>query len=754
MFRLRTFILNCLFIASLRAQLPIARDTISVLENNYVLKMPWANGLNYANVSPLDVNGDGLNDLVIYDKSNQYAMGRFRCFVNTGGAGSLTYRALPDASYFFPSVKSWAVFHDFNLDGKNDLFCSTNLGIKVYKNTSNGGQLNFTLFKSLLYSNYNPTGAALDLNLYASSAGVPGFSDIDNDGDLDILTFAPQGIFVEYHKNLSKELYGHSDSLIYERHSDCWGKVSESNCTVDFGLCNGNKPLAYSTTIIGPSSTLTSRPYHAGSCLTCFDNDGDGDKDLIMGDVSCNIVQFVKNSGTPTVALFNDTTKLYPNYPNKNSTQQIKLNNFPCTYFVDVDKDAKGDLLASPNTSSSENYKSLWLYRNIGNNSQANFQFVKDNFLQSDMIEVGQNAYPVLLDYNADGKKDLLIGNYGYYNNNFLQTRLTLYENIGTLSQPAFKLISRDYANLSTRNINHAMPTVGDIDGDGDIDILVGTSNGQIHWLKNSAGAGNICNFSTYLTNPFGFITISSAASPQLFDLDGDNLLDLLIGTMNGKVSFYRNTGSASSPAYSLVTTNLGNVDVTVDPLLQGFSYASPYFYKENGNTFLLVGSISGQIFHYSVPSNINNAFTLLNSSANGLLEGPNATLCYDDINNDGKRDLFVGGAAGGLSFFSSASPFVGIDDKMAAKKYLNVNVFPNPFKNELKIEIPDSKFESAQLTIYNLLGEFLLQTNISLSNETINTSELDAGIYLMDLTVNESNQSFHIVKKIIKTKE
>src|SRR5436190_20172074 len=119
------------------AQLPIARDTITVIESGVVQKMPWANGINYANISNIDLNGDGKKDLVLYDKLNQFGTGRFRCFVNTGSPGQAKYRAELGLSYNFPVVSNWGVLIDYNCDGKEDLFCSTSAGIMVYRNTSN-----------------------------------------------------------------------------------------------------------------------------------------------------------------------------------------------------------------------------------------------------------------------------------------------------------------------------------------------------------------------------------------------------------------------------------------------------------------------------------------------------------------------------------------------------------------------------------------------------------------------------------------
>jgi hypothetical protein len=52
----------------------------------------------------------------------------------------------------------------------------------------------------------------------------------------------------------------------------------------------------------------------------CFDRDGDGDQELIMGDISCTNVFFTENQGSSSNAHIGDTTILYPNYPNKAST--------------------------------------------------------------------------------------------------------------------------------------------------------------------------------------------------------------------------------------------------------------------------------------------------------------------------------------------------------------------------------------------------------------------------------------------------
>jgi hypothetical protein len=732
------------------AQLPVARDTIPVIENGYVLKMPWANGINFANVSNLDLNGDGKKDLVVFDRLNIYGVGRFRCFIHTGAPGETKYRESWYHSYLFPPATNWAVFRDYDCDGKEDLFCSVSSGIKVFRNISQGSTFGFELVKSLILSDYNPGGKPMISNLYASSVGVPGIVDVDGDGDLDVLTFSPQGVHLQLHRNMSVEKGFSCDSLIYEYSDNCWGRISENNCEVNFNVCetSGSKNL----------SLPLPKTYHAGSCLTCFDSDGDKDIDLIMGDVTCNTVEYVHNTGSTLTALFTDSTKRYPNYPDQNNTVQIRMNNFPCAYYVDANGDGRNDLVVTPNSYGSENYKSMWLYRNASSTSTVDFRFVQNNFLQDEMIEVGQSSFPVIFDYDLDGRKDLLIGNYGYYNLNIQQPRLTLYRNIGSAAAPVYSLISRDYGSISTRSlasslpINHAMPAVGDIDQDGDIDILFGTSSGQIHWLENTAGPGNVSDFSVFHENPFSFTTPSSAAAPQIFDLNNDGLPDLLIGMQNGRIAWYRNTGSPGSPSFSLATNFLGQVDVKGDPNLFGYEgYAVPFFYREDNVTHLLVGSFSGAISQYSVPADLNSPFTLITSAVNGYNEGSQSAVWYEDVNADGKRDLFIGNSGGGLNFFSSRSPLVNIGEYSITAPGARVLLFPNPAREELHLSIDLTGFQSAECVIRDLLGKEVLRVSLHATLSVLNTSALRKGLYFADIYVDAGLHSYNITKKIIK---
>ncbi len=155
-------------------------------------------------------------------------------------------------------------------------------------------------------------------------------------------------------------------------------------------------------------------------------------------------------------------------------------------------------------------------------------------------------GYPSLAlgDIDADGDLDAFVGD---------QSGTTkFYRNIGTSSVADFvNETPLGFSNLTSTTVEvFAKPNLVDIDSDGDLDIFVGDSNGDMIFFRNT-GTATYANFAAPATNPFGLRHDGYGAAPAFGDIDGDGDLDVFVGKPTGDILFYRNTGTANKPVFS-----------------------------------------------------------------------------------------------------------------------------------------------------------------------------------------------------------
>ena len=712
-------ILLTVFISSQVAfsQMILNRDTSLIFkESGLQFSSALSGGINAGQFSNIDLNLDGIMDLVVFDKSGN----KLSPFINDNG----TFIYAPRYRKNFPALHDWALLTDYNCDGRNDIFTYSSGGMAVYLNTSNN-ELEFTQITSLVLSDYG----ANNLNIYISPIDIPAITDVDFDGDLDVLTFSILGGFIEYHKNLSMELYGTCDSLTFELSESCWGLFYEGLNSYILNCPNCQCPQ------LTPNNLSNAKQKHAGSTLLAIDIDNDNDKDLILGDVSYNNLNLLINGGDNQNAIMVAVDSIFPQYYNNTIAADIHV--YPASYYLDVTNDGIKDLVVSTNSkSNSENFESCWLYKNTGQNTQPIFNLVQKDFLQVDMIELGTSAFPTFYDYNNDGLKDLIIGNYGYYNpNNDPISSLALFENVGNDSIPEYNLINRDWLSLSTTNLNTQLnipalnlsPTFGDINGDNNKDLIIGDANGKLH-LYTNIGNGNFQLAAPNYQN----IDIGQFAQPQLIDVNRDGLTDLIIGEQDGTINFLPNSGSINSPIFDTIIINWGGIDIDQSLISTGFS--NPTLYDSSGIYQLFVGSFSGFIYQFTnIDNNLDGQFTLVTSTASTIWDGGKSAIAIADINNDNQADVIIGNLSGGISYFTSDSV---VNDTNTVSISLHsiqdakISIFPNPTKRNLTI-ISNSK---GVVQIRNLLGR-TIYTTIKDENELdINLSNIPKGIYIIQI--------------------
>lgn len=722
------------------AQLGFLRDdNIVVKRNGNELTNPWAGGLNYIQISDFDFDFDGDLDLFIFDRSKE----NIRVFEQVLIAGTPSYRIKHDIQYLFPDdVRYRAALIDYDNDGKKDLFTYGIGGLKVYRNVGDAvNGLQWELFKDLVYSQY-PNNYS---NLYISSSDIPAIVDVDGDGDIDVLTYHQGGSHVEYHQNQSMQLYGIPDSLEYVLKNECWGKFSEDVNTNAITLNDPNAPC------VGGSITNPERVAdqsksgaHSGSTLLAIDMDNSGVLDLIIGDASFTNLNLLINGGS-AVNTDSPMISVEPNFPANTTPVNIQL--FPASFYVDVDFDGVKDLIVAPNAKNiSFNERSVYFYKNLGTNSLPNFVFISSNFLQSEMIEHGTGTIPVFVDYNEDGLQDLMIANFHRYKPILdKESIVAYYQNTGTANQPEFTFVDEDIFNLAQEAFGlRAVPSFGDLDGDGDEDMILGIENGTLaYYQNNSTGSGAVFGnpVLNYQDNTGAIISTSGFAHPQIYDLNKDGLLDLILGKRNGEIMYYENIGTVNSPSFQLVNANLGNVNVaTTSP----DGYAAPHFFENNGNTELFVGSVDGQIIYYDSIDGLlapGSSFHQVTTSFLGIDVEGFSSFAIKDIDGDGNYNMMVGQELGGLGHFE-IDPNSNIGVKEIQNSF-DILVYPNPTSKAFTIS---HELIGLNYKLSTLEGKSV-RIGITENPKTIITiDDLSTGIYLLRVTDGRNS----VVKKLV----
>lgn len=667
-------------------------------------------GFNTPQFSEIDLDFDGVLDLFVFDRQNDV----IRTYVFNTSTDKYVYA--PEYERSFPdNLKEFVLLRDYDCDGHMDIFTYFVAGFRVFRNNGTS-TLGFTLVTDKIRSDYG----SITTGAFVLAGDVPAIVDVDNDGDLDILTFGTVNSenTIEYHRNLSQELYSSCDSLEFEVVTQCWGNVEEppNSAVLEPISCKG---------VVPPPGLHERGGMHPGSSVLLIDMDNDDDKDLIIGDIQTDRALLAINAGDATTASI-DVNQQTNDFPN--AQDPVMMQYLVAGYKIDADHDGQMDLIMSINNTldSSANVEHIWYYRNTSSGAP-NYVLEQTDFLLDDMLDIGSHTSPISMDVNGDGDMDILIANDFRRTPAGSSTSKIFYFEQDPSGQ--FILEDDDFAGLSNFGFQAATLALGDMDDDGDEDLMLGDLDGHLHLFENDP-VGSMASFS--LSEPIyqGINSIGSNAAPEIVDVNGDGLLDLLVGERIGTIAYFENTGTAQSADFATEPTidPFGKIDVSEACCV---GHAQPRWIDNpalaNGK-HLMVGSDEKTIRFYQIPNNLEDSFAMVDSV---IVNAGRLSPQFVDLEQDGVYDLLTGTAEGGVRYLTrEENVLIGLEQPSRLSVEPPV-VYPNPASEKINIALPYSM--NADVSLRTIDGSLIKYVVIDRSKSfALDMGSLPPGIYLL----------------------
>ncbi len=552
---------------------------------------PFLGGLNLPRPQLVDVDNDGDLDLFVQEYSDDLTY-----FERVGTEGGLpVFRWMADRFQDL-DVGEWYRFADLDGDGDLDLMAEERFSyVRYYRNDSQAGRVHFTLATDTLRDAGNTP-------LFSDRQNIPNLTDIDCDNMLDLFIGRLTGTVSRYEETRRDPTGVPRFRLVTDRFEGI-------EIVANFGSRHGANTMALA------------------------DVDQDGDKDLFWGDFFEQGLLMIENTGSCNRPVLRGEPVPFPD------PEPVSTSGYNAPTFGDIDADGDLDLVVgviggafNPNSTTIDN---LLYYEQTTSGS---FHLRTERLLPT--LDVGSESIPVPVDLDGDGDVDLLVAN--KIDPADQQTSMIYaFENVGSRTDP--QLAWRGPWEL--RGSYHYMPAFGDLDDDGDLDVVMGSWNKYLAYYRNDGSAQSLDL--ALADSALVELTRGSNATPALGDIDADGDIDLFVGEASGTINFYRNVGSKATPLFQLESDEYADIDIGRR------STPTLFDLDADGDLDLLIGTDNGPIAVYR-NRGTQQVPDFVGEGALPVSVPPLTAPAFADMDGDGDADLLVGNAGGGLMFFRS----------------------------------------------------------------------------------------------------